>query len=78
MRITKFLLLFSLFCLPAFWTLAGDTKPPLNVLFISIDDLNDWVGFLGGHSDTVTQPVDLIAFFPSPHCFMDTRYDCVD
>lgn len=26
----------------------ADDKPP-NILFISVDDLNDWVGFMGGH-----------------------------
>jgi hypothetical protein len=29
------------------WAKTGSPKP--NVLFISIDDLNDWVGFMDGH-----------------------------
>ena len=29
-----------------------------NVLFIAIDDLNDWVGCLGGHPDTLTPNID--------------------
>jgi len=29
-----------------------------NVLFIAVDDLNDWVGFLGGHPQTVTPNMD--------------------
>ena len=29
-----------------------------NVLFIAVDDLNDWVGCLGGHPDTKTPNMD--------------------
>ncbi len=29
-----------------------------NVLFIAVDDLNDWVGCLGGHPDTKTPNID--------------------
>lgn len=32
-----------------------------NVLMISIDNLNDWVGFLGGHPETVTPHMDALA-----------------
>ena len=32
-----------------------------NVLMICIDDLNDWVGFLGGHPDAVTPHMDALA-----------------
>lgn len=32
-----------------------------NVLFICIDDLNDWTGFLGGHPDTKTPNLDKLA-----------------
>ena len=32
-----------------------------NVLFIVIDDLNDWVGFLNGHPDTRTPNLDRLA-----------------
>lgn len=32
-----------------------------NVLFVSIDDLNDWVGFLGGHPQAKTPNLDLYA-----------------
>jgi len=34
---------------------------PMNVLFIAIDDLNDWVGFLGGHPQTKTPHMDRLA-----------------
>ena len=32
-----------------------------NVLFISIDDLNDWVGCLGGHPQAKTPNIDQLA-----------------
>ena len=32
-----------------------------NVLFIAIDDLNDWTGFLGGHPQTQTPNMDKLA-----------------
>lgn len=49
---------------------AGE-RPP-NVLMICIDDLNDWVGFLGGHPDVKTPHMDLLAKqgqnFTNAHC----------
>ena len=36
-------------------------KQPCNVLFIAIDDLNDWTGFLGGHPQTQTPNMDRLA-----------------
>jgi arylsulfatase A-like enzyme len=41
-------------------SIASSTPKP-NVLFISIDDLNDWIGCLGGHPDTKTPNLDLLA-----------------
>jgi len=32
-----------------------------NILFIVCDDMNDWVGFLGGHPDTQTPNMDRLA-----------------
>jgi len=32
-----------------------------NVLLIAVDDLNDWVGCLGGHSQTHTPNIDRLA-----------------
>ena len=50
---------------------AAKTSPP-NVLFIAIDDLNDWVGCLGGHPDTLTPNIDRLAgrgvLFSNAHC----------
>src|SRR6056300_108809 len=46
------------------------TKP--NVLLISIDDLNDWVGCLGGHPQAKTPNIDRLAkmgtLFNNAHC----------
>jgi len=39
---------------------AGAAKPP-NVLFIAVDDLNDWVGALGGHPQARTPHIDELA-----------------
>jgi arylsulfatase A-like enzyme len=36
-------------------------KQPYNVLFIAIDDLNDWTGFAGGHTQTLTPNMDKLA-----------------
>jgi arylsulfatase A-like enzyme len=38
---------------------AQDRRP--DVLFIAVDDLNDWVGFLGGHPQTLTPNIDRLA-----------------
>ena len=54
----------------ASYDLADDCKP--NVLFISVDDLNDWVGCLGGHPQTKTPNLDRLAasgvLFTNAHC----------
>jgi arylsulfatase A-like enzyme len=43
-----------------------------NVLFIAIDDLNDWVGCLGGHPQSITPNLDRLAasgvLFRNAHC----------
>jgi len=43
-----------------------------NVLFIAVDDLNDWVGFLEGHSQVKTPHMDRLAkrgiVFANAHC----------
>ena len=52
------------------------TKQP-NVLFIAVDDLNDWIGCLGGHPQTKTPNFDRLAasgvlfknaYCPAPSC----------
>jgi arylsulfatase A-like enzyme len=48
----------------------GSPRP--NVLFVAIDDLNDWVGPLGGHPQAKTPNMDRLAArgttFTSAHC----------
>ena len=48
----------------------GAKKP--NVLLISIDDLNDWVGCMGGHPQAITPNLDRLAkrgtLFLNAHC----------
>lgn len=39
----------------------GATKPPPNVVFIVLDDLNDYVGFLHGHPQAHTPNMDRLA-----------------
>jgi len=43
-----------------------------NVLFISIDDLNDWVNVMGGHSGTLTPNIDRLSgqgvMFKNAYC----------
>ena len=43
-----------------------------NVLMIAVDDLNDWVSYLGGHPDIRTPNIDRLAargvFFSNAHC----------
>lgn len=47
-------------------------EPPPSVLLISIDDLNDWVGCLGGHPAARTPGIDRLALrgtlFSNAHC----------
>jgi choline-sulfatase len=52
--------------------LARAAARPPNVLFIAIDDLNDWVGPLGGHRQVKTPNLDRLAargvVFTNAHC----------
>lgn len=47
-------------------------EPPPNVLMISIDDLNDWLGCLNGHPNAKTPNIDRLAakgvLFSNAHC----------
>ncbi len=36
------------------------SKKP-NIVFIAIDDMNDWVGYMGGHPQTITPNMDKLA-----------------
>ena len=50
---------------------AADTAKP-NVLLIAIDDLNDWIGCMGGHPQAKTPNIDRLAargvLFANAHC----------
>ncbi len=64
------LTLSALICLPINHALAETKKP--NVLFIAIDDQNDWIGHLGGHPMAKTPNLDKLAArgttFLNAHC----------
>lgn len=53
-------------------TIADSEFDRPNVLFIAIDDLNDWVGCLGGHPQAITPNMDALAasgtLFENAHC----------
>ena len=61
-----------LFCLLALCPSLFAAKP--NVLFIAIDDQNDWIGHLGGHAMAKTPNLDKLAArgttFTNAHCNM--------
>lgn len=50
---------------------AEEAKPP-NVLLIAVDDLNDWIGCMGGHPQAQTPNMDRLAargvLFDDAHC----------
>ncbi|MFG0289940.1 MAG: sulfatase-like hydrolase/transferase, partial [Rhodopirellula sp. JB044] len=50
----------------------ADSPSPPNVLFIAMDDLNDWIECLGGHPQTITPNLDRLAasgvLFNNAHC----------
>ena len=66
--ITFFILHISAFIF--FSSAAADSKP--NILFIAIDDLNDWIGCLDGHPQVKTPHMDSLAergvLFTEAHC----------
>ena len=50
----------------------GNAQAKPNVLFLAIDDLNDWIGCLGGHPQVKTPNLDKLAargtLFTNAHC----------
>ena len=58
-------------CLSLTHASAKTTAPP-NVLLIAIDDLNDWIGCMGGHPQAKTPHMDRLAargvLFKNAHC----------
>ncbi|MCB9783048.1 MAG: sulfatase [Candidatus Omnitrophica bacterium] len=67
----RLLLLVSLSVILFSWA-EGQAIAQPNVLFIAIDDLNDWVGCLGGHPQVKTPNIDALAqrgmLFTNAHC----------
>jgi arylsulfatase A-like enzyme len=68
MRLCILVFAFGTLLLPANSHAAA--KP--NVLFIAVDDLNDWIGCLGGHPQALTPNMDRLAkrgvLFTNAHC----------
>lgn len=64
------LILYGLIILSTGCSFPVDKKP--NVLFISIDDLNDWTGTMGGHPQALTPNLDRLCeeglLFTNAHC----------
>jgi arylsulfatase A-like enzyme len=62
----------KIFFITAFMLITALPAQPPNVLLIAIDDMNDWVGCLGGHPDTNTPNIDRFAkrgtLFANAHC----------
>ena len=54
------------------WATCAQAAQKPNILFIAIDDLNDWTGFLGGHPQAQTPNMDKLAErgvnFTNAHC----------
>ena len=71
MKPIPFLLLAAALTVTSVNARAESFDPP-NVLFISIDDLNDWLGCYGGHPQVKTPHIDALATrgvtFTNAHC----------
>mgnify|MGYP000505509239 CR=1 FL=1 len=50
-------LVFPFLCMVSF----AEEKQKPNVVFIIVDDLNDWIGAMGGHPQTKTPNLDSLA-----------------
>lgn len=71
MRLPQLLTALTLTCLLATpFAQAADTRP--NVLFIAVDDLNDWISPLGGYEGCITPNLERLAerglTFTNSHC----------
>ena len=65
-------LLFIIICTSTLPTMAQTSAGRPNVLFIAIDDLNDWLGSMGGNPNAKTPNMDALAargvLFKNAHC----------
>jgi phosphoglycerol transferase MdoB-like AlkP superfamily enzyme len=50
-------IVFAFLCVVSF----AEEKQKPNVVFIIVDDLNDWIGVMGGHPQTKTPNLDALA-----------------
>ena len=61
----------TLLLLSGLLSLTSLAKRP-NILFIAIDDQNDWIGCMNGHPDSITPHIDALAksgtLFTNAHC----------
>lgn len=61
-----------LLCPPPMQSYAQEVVDQPNVLFIAIDDLNDWIGCMQGHPQALTPNIDRLAsrgvLFTNAHC----------
>ena len=55
------LLFFFSSCAQKITKASTTTRKKYNVLFIAVDDLNDWVGFMDGNPQTLTPNMDKLA-----------------
>ncbi|MGB0597960.1 MAG: sulfatase [Rubripirellula sp.] len=71
-KVVVFLTLLSVILLPGVGASFSSQAEQPNVLFISVDDLNDWVGCLEGHPQALTPNLDRLAasgvLFTNAHC----------
>ena len=72
--------IFATYLLFTFGILSNCRSDQPNVLFIAIDDMNDWTGFLGGHPQAVTPNMDRLARrsvnFTNAHCIAPACSPC--
>ena len=66
------LLLWSVGCTSVTEEQASPPTTPPNILFIAVDDLNDWISCMGGHPQSITPNFDRLArsgvLFTNAHC----------
>ena len=72
LRLTKNIYHFFLLIVMQFYFSCTKNSHQYNVLFIAVDDLNDWVGFMDGNQQTQTPHMDNFAdkamVFDNAHC----------
>jgi len=72
MKFLRFLKAAAVCCFLTALTVQAAEKKPMNVLFIAIDDLNDWTGMLKGNPQARTPHMDKLAakgmVFTNAHC----------